>query len=134
MRVLLDTHTFLWWAEDSPKLSRKARKIIGAPEHRCMVSLVCAWEMAVKVSIGKLKLPAPLSNFFPHEIHIHDFDQLEINLRALCRVESLPMHHRDPFDTQGVQMCNRFFSLTLVAGTYIEDIFIDWLVQNHRAG
>ena len=55
MRVLLDTHTFLWWAEDSPKLSDKARKVIQAPEHRCVVSLVCAWEMAVKASIGKAR-------------------------------------------------------------------------------
>ena len=98
MRVLLDTHTFLWWAEDSPKLSDKARKVIQAPEHRCVVSLVCAWEIAVKVSIGKLKIPGPVSRFFPRELHTHDFEQLDIGLRAICRVESLPLHHRDPFD------------------------------------
>lgn len=98
MRVLLDTHTFLWWAEDSPKLSDKARDVIQAPEHRCVVSLVCAWEIAVKVSIGKLKIPGPVSRFFPREMHIHDFEQLDIGLRAICRVESLPLHHRDPFD------------------------------------
>ena len=98
MRVLLDTHTFLWWAEDSPKLSDKARDVIQAPEHRCVVSLVCAWEIAVKVSIGKLKIPGPVSRFFPRELHTHDFEQLDIGLRAICRVESLPLHHRDPFD------------------------------------
>src|SRR3990172_8688034 len=51
-----------------------------------------------KVSIGKLKIPGPVSRFFPRELHIHDFEQLDIGLRAICRVESLPLHHRDPFD------------------------------------
>ena len=57
MRLLLDTHVFLWWVEDAPALSRKARAGIADPENECLLSLVSSWEMAIKLSLGKLKLP-----------------------------------------------------------------------------
>jgi len=98
MRLLLDTHTFLWWAEDSPKLSVKAREVITNPVNICVVSLVCAWEIAIKSKLGKLKTPAPVDRFFTAELHQHGFEQLEISLRAIARTEALPLHHRDPFD------------------------------------
>lgn len=98
MRVLLDTHAFLWWAEDSAKLPGRARKIIADPENQCLVSHVCAWEIAIKSGIGKLKIPGPLGIFFPREMQTHGFEPLRIDFRAIARVEGLPFHHRDPFD------------------------------------
>ena len=98
MRVLLDTHTFLWWAEDSPKLSARARRTIANTKSECLVSHVCAWEMAVNVSIGKLRVPGSVATFFPAELQTHGFTVLPIGFRAIARIEALPHHHRDPFD------------------------------------
>ncbi len=60
MRVLIDTQAFLWWVEDSAKLSRKARRTIAAPNNECFFSLASCWEMAIKLSLGKPRLDSPI--------------------------------------------------------------------------
>ena len=60
MRVLLDTHAFLWWVEDVPTLSKKARTAIGDPGNECLLSLASCWEMAIKLIVGKLRLPSAI--------------------------------------------------------------------------
>jgi len=57
MRVLLDSHVFLWWSIDSPRLSAAAREIIASPRSEIFVSLVTAWELAIKEGLGRLRLP-----------------------------------------------------------------------------
>jgi PIN domain nuclease of toxin-antitoxin system len=98
MRLLLDTHTLLWWVEDAPQLSVKARKTIAAPDAECYVSLASAWEMAIKCQLGKLKLATSVRQYFPSQLAANGFVQLDIAFRHVARVESLPFHHRDPFD------------------------------------
>ncbi|MBW7901780.1 MAG: type II toxin-antitoxin system VapC family toxin [Rhodocyclaceae bacterium] len=97
-RVLLDTGAFLWWLDDSPLLSRRARKTIGSADNDCLVSLASAWEMAIKAGLGKLRLPQPVARFFPEQLAANRFSALAIELRAIAAVETLPPHHRDPFD------------------------------------
>jgi len=63
MRFLLDTHTFLWWVWDAPELSAKARKILANPENECLLSLASSWEIAIKVSLGKLTLTSGVDRF-----------------------------------------------------------------------
>jgi PIN domain nuclease of toxin-antitoxin system len=97
-RYLLDTHTFIWWVEDSPKLSVTAREIIGKLDNACFFSLASAWEMAIKCSLGKLKLTVPLRKYIPEQMAANDFKLLPISFSHTCKVETLPLHHRDPFD------------------------------------
>lgn len=98
MRLLLDTHTFLWWVEDAPDLSRKARQAIINPDNECFLSLVSCWEMAIKLSLGKLKLAGVIERFIPEQLSVNGFRQLEVDFRHVARVATMPFHHRDPFD------------------------------------
>ena len=98
MRLLLDTHAFLWWVADNDKLSRKARAAITESANECFLSVVSAWEMAIKSSVGKLKLPVPLDRFVPAQLVANGFVQLPIEFRHVAKVATLTFHHRDPFD------------------------------------
>ena len=98
MKILLDTHTFLWWVDGNPALSAKALEAIRNPRHDCFLSMVSCWEMAVKSSIGKLTLTMPVERFVAEQVAEDGFILLPIEFRHVCKVESLPFHHRDPFD------------------------------------
>ncbi len=93
MRLLLDTHVFLWWIDDAQPLSRRAREAIASAENECLVSVASCWEMAIKASLGKLELPAPIERFIPEQLQ-----RLEIDFRHVARVATMTFHHRDPFD------------------------------------
>jgi PIN domain nuclease of toxin-antitoxin system len=94
--VLLDTQAFLWWISDSPKLSRRAQAAI-ADEH-CFLSIASCWEMAIKVSLGKLEMPRPLQRFLQEQLEINGFAVLPVSLEQAAAVSAFPFHHRDPFD------------------------------------
>ena len=96
--LLLDTHAFLWWVSDAPILSTAARHAIRNPETKCLLSLASCWEIAIKQSLGKLRIPAPLEQFVPEQMAVNNFKPLEIDFRHVARVAKLPFHHRDPFD------------------------------------
>ena len=98
MRVLLDTHAFLWWVDDAPMLSKKARTAIADPDNDCLLSLASCWEMAIKLSLRKLRLPGAIERFIPEQLAANAFRQLAIDFRHVARVATLPFHHRDPFD------------------------------------
>jgi PIN domain nuclease of toxin-antitoxin system len=96
LAVLLDTHAFLWWCEDSPELSAKARKAIVAND--CFISMASFWEIAIKLSLNKLRLPAPIERYLPEQMSLNGFETLEITFRQIAGTVALPWHHRDPFD------------------------------------
>ena len=98
MRLLLDTHAFLWWIADSPELPKRARRAIASAGNECLVSAASCWEMAIKVSIGKLELPGTVERFVPHHMMLNGFRELSIDMRHAAGVARLPFHHRDPFD------------------------------------
>jgi PIN domain nuclease of toxin-antitoxin system len=98
MRLLLDTHAFLWWVDDAPELSVKAREAIADPSNECLLSLASCWEMAIKVSLGKLRLAGTVERFIPEQLAVNRFGTLDIGFRHVARVANLPFHHRDPFD------------------------------------
>lgn len=97
-RLLLDTHTFLWWVSDAPELSITAREAISDTGNECFLSIASCWEMAIKSSIGKLRLTKPVERFVHDLITENGFRLLSIELRHAAKVEALPFHHRDPFD------------------------------------
>jgi PIN domain nuclease of toxin-antitoxin system len=98
MNLLLDTQAFLWFFWDDPQLSASAKASIVDANNRKLVSLASCWEIAIKVSTGKLKLGGPARTFLPREIAKNKFEFLPISLEHATAVESLPFHHRDPFD------------------------------------
>lgn len=98
MRVLLDTHTFLWWILDAKELSARARSTIASPDNECLVSAASCWEMAIKASTGKLELDGTIDRFVPHHLAVNGFRELPVEMRHAAGVARLPFHHRDPFD------------------------------------
>jgi PIN domain nuclease of toxin-antitoxin system len=98
VRLLVDTHAFLWWVENSASLSARARAAIADPGHECLFSVASGWELAIKISLGKLKITGSLDRFLPEQLAANNFDVLGIEMRHLARVAVLPFHHRDPFD------------------------------------
>lgn len=98
MKLLLDTHTFLWWVAASGELSRKARSAVGSARNECFVSVASGWEIAIKVSLGKLRIDGALDRFLPEQLAANGFQALAIGLKHTARVATLPFHHRDPFD------------------------------------
>lgn len=98
MRILLDTHTFLWWSDDAPELSRTARDAISNKSNDCFFSVASCWELAIKSCIGKLRLALPVERFVKEQLTENDFKLLPIDFRHVTKVEKLPLHHRDPFD------------------------------------
>jgi len=98
MNVLLDTHTFLWWIMNDPRLSIQASLLIRSPETIVFVSAASAWEIAIKSQIGKLTLAQPVQPFIPAQIAANGFVDLPISLAHALHTHGLPLHHRDPFD------------------------------------
>ncbi len=98
MRLLIDSHTFLWWVKDDPALSRRARAAIANPGNECFLSHASIWEMAIKASLGKLTLPSTVERFVVEHCETNNVQLLSITLAHIALVESLPFHHRDPFD------------------------------------
>ena len=98
MRLLLDTHTFLWWIIDDTQLSSTARHIISDPQNELFLSAVSGWEIAIKAQLGKLKVPVELEDFIVKHMLHNAFNGLPIQMGHTLHVYNLPPLHRDPFD------------------------------------
>ena len=98
MRLLLDTHTFLWWISDDPQLSAAARQLIGYTDDILYLSAASGWEVAIKVRLGKLKLPREIKGYIPAQIAVKGIQLLPIEMSHALHVSTLPDYHRDPFD------------------------------------
>jgi PIN domain nuclease of toxin-antitoxin system len=110
MKLLLDTHVFLWWLADDPALRPATQEAIGAPDADIYVSAVSVWEVAIKIAVGKLEpTPIPLVD----AIVACGFQELPIYARHCALTVDLPRHHGDPFDRLLVAQA-RSEDLTLV--------------------
>jgi len=98
VKLLLDTPTFLWWVAGSDELSCKARSAVGSARNECFVSVASGWEIAIKVSLGKLRIDGALDRFLPEQLAANGFQALAIDFRHTALVATLPFHHRDPYD------------------------------------
>ena len=98
MKILLDTHAFLWLMVDDPRLSATAKKLFLDPSNNILLSLASVWEMAIKTNLRKLKLPQPVIDYVHQRSGRFKIHLLSITLDHLSLIESLPQHHRDPFD------------------------------------
>ena len=98
MNLLLDAHALLWFLNDDRQLAPTAKALIEDPTNRKLVSVATCWEISIKVGLKKLDLGEPAMTFLPRELATNKFELLGIDLAHATFVETLPPHHRDPFD------------------------------------
>lgn len=98
MKLLLDTHVVLWSATAPDLLTPEARSMVEDGSNDALVSVVTAWEIAIKQSLGKLELASTAEHWLPAVLKRSGFEVAELGLAAALRVRALPWHHRDPFD------------------------------------
>lgn len=106
MRLLLDTHTFLWVVTDDPALSKPARERILTAENEVWLSAASAWEIAIKFGLGKLPLPEEPDRYLPRVREASGIELLPIGEAEVCQIHRLPPIHRDPFDRLLVAQAN----------------------------
>jgi PIN domain nuclease of toxin-antitoxin system len=94
--LLLDTHAFLWWVGDDPRLSPRARRTIT--DAACVISVASCWEMSIKAGLGRLDVPRPIARFLQEQLEVNGFRVLPVSLEHAAAVAELPFHHRGPFD------------------------------------
>lgn len=98
MRILIDTHIFIWLSDSSQLLSASAKNYLADPNNTKIISVASLWEMQIKLAIGKLPLRLPLPELVREQQEQNGFEILPITLNHVLELENLPMHHKDPFD------------------------------------
>jgi PIN domain nuclease of toxin-antitoxin system len=98
LRVLLDTHAFLWWIGDDPRLSERAREVLSDGDNDLVFSAASGWEIAIKARLGRLHVPGDLNTYLVRQLTENYTSVLPVHLSHALRVHALPDHHRDPFD------------------------------------
>jgi PIN domain nuclease of toxin-antitoxin system len=98
MRILIDTHVFIWWTSDAQKLSPRVYNLLTNPNTEALLSIVSIWEMQIKLSLGKLQLKVSLPELVDDEIKRNRIELLQLDISHIYALSSLPQHHRDPFD------------------------------------
>jgi PIN domain nuclease of toxin-antitoxin system len=98
MRVLIDTHVFIWWTSDVKKLSKTVSDLLQSPDIEIVLSIVSIWEMQIKSSLGKLEFRIELPQLVQEQIDRNRIEILPLALSHIYALTNLPNHHRDPFD------------------------------------
>lgn len=119
MNLLLDTHTFLWFIAGDTSLSGTARSAIEDENNNRYLSAASLWEIAIKVSIGKIELSEPFETLIPEQLSENGIELLDISVEHTALITSMPFHHRDPFDRL-IAAQAKVEQMTLVS---VDDIF-----------
>ena len=98
MKLLLDTHTLIWWTLTPERLSQLVLSLLGDSNNDLILSVVSVWEMQIKLQLGKLTLNMPLPNLIDSQQQTNGLQILSIELVHVLALQTLPNHHRDPFD------------------------------------
>ncbi len=98
MRILLDTHVFLWFISGDTQLSTDVRNAIRDPDNEVYLSAISVWEAIVKYQLGKLPLPEHPETYLPKQRDLHQIASLDLNESSVLQLAKLPPLHRDPFD------------------------------------
>ena len=106
MKVLLDTHAFIWWDSGPTKLSPQARAACEDRANVVLLSVASAWEMQIKLQLGKLDLRLPLAEVIASQQQSNDIQVLPVALGHVLALQDLPTHHKDPFDRLLVTQAN----------------------------
>jgi PIN domain nuclease of toxin-antitoxin system len=125
MNLLLDTHIFIWWNAQSAQLSSKTIALIQDRTNRVFLSLVSVWEMQLKLQSNKLTLPSPLAKIIETQQQSNRVELLPVMLPHVLALDSLPSHHKDPFDRLLIAQA-RTENLTLISH---DSVFTKYPVQ-----
>ncbi len=98
MRILMDTHAFLWFIEGDNNLSNSARSIVENNQYQKQLSIASLWEMSIKASLNRLELKTTFPKLIQDYVYGNNFEILSINAEYLEQLKTLPFHHKDPFD------------------------------------
>ncbi len=98
MKILLDTHIFLWFISRDQRLSVNLRDAIRDPDNEIYLSVVSIWESIIKSQLGKLPLPESPESYLPRQRDLHQIASLILDESSVAQLVNLPSLHRDPFD------------------------------------
>lgn len=112
MNLLLDTNAFIWWATEPEKLSPQARAQCESDNNNLLLSLASIWEMQIKLQLGKLKIDYPLRTFVEYQQQADDLQILPMTMAHVYALDTLPFHHKDPFDR------------IIIAQANVEELFV----------
>ncbi|NJL03292.1 MAG: type II toxin-antitoxin system VapC family toxin [Spirulinaceae cyanobacterium SM2_1_0] len=97
MKLLLDTHAFIWWDSQPARIPEATLNHLQQPQNTVLLSLVSLWELQIKIQLGKLSMRASLAEVV-HQQQVNGIEMLAISLQHILALERLPWHHKDPFD------------------------------------
>ena len=106
MKYIFDTHAFIWWDSEPASLSHKVLSICQDPNNTLIFSVVSAWEMQIKAQLGKLSLSLPLEQMIFAQQNTNQIQVLSCNLGHVLALNTLPFHHKDPFDRLLIAQAN----------------------------
>jgi PIN domain nuclease of toxin-antitoxin system len=106
MKLLLDTHTFIWWDSAQEKLSTRVLNLCKDQANILMLSVASVWEMQIKHQLGKLSLKLPIATIIETQQKTNGIEIIPIQLTHVLSLENLPLHHRDPFDRLIIAQAN----------------------------
>jgi PIN domain nuclease of toxin-antitoxin system len=98
MKLLLDTHTFIWWDSEPERLSPQALRLCQDPDNSLLLSVASLWEMQIKLQLGKLRLALPLTQIVESQQQTNQIEILPIAMQHVFALDNLPCPHKDPFD------------------------------------
>ena len=106
MKLLLDTHTFIWLDSNPSRLSERVRSLLQDPNNTLFLSVVSIWEIQIKTQIGKLQLSIPLAELVKSQRQANMIEILPVSLSHVLALDHLPLHHKDPFDRLLIAQAN----------------------------
>lgn len=106
MKLLLDTHAFIWSFDEPEKLSPKALALLADDDNELVLSVASVWEMQIKIQLGKLKFTVPLKELVESQRQTNGVQVLPVELAHVLALDALPAHHKDPFDRLLVAQAN----------------------------
>lgn len=106
MKLLLDTHAFIWWDSEPAKLSSQVLALCQDRANTLLLSVASVWEMQIKLQLGKLKLNLPLAELIESQQRTNNIETLPVVLAHVLALQSLPVHHKDPFDRLLIAQAN----------------------------
>lgn len=118
MRLLLDTHAFMWWDSAPDKIPEETFTLLKQPQNALLLSLASVWEMQIKVQLGKLTLRNDLKDIVQQQQTTNGIGLLPVSLAHVLDIDELPYHHKDPFDRLLIAQ-SRVESVSLVSGDRI---------------
>ncbi|MCK6626755.1 MAG: type II toxin-antitoxin system VapC family toxin [Anaerolineae bacterium] len=106
MKLLLDTHTFIWWDSDPAKLSTQVLALCNDPANTLLLSVASVWEMQIKAQLGKLTFARPLTDLISQQQQTNHLQVLDVSLSHVLALDGLPTVHKDPFDRLLIAQAN----------------------------